>query len=127
MTTNDRLHHFDEVVSDEVVMANASSVLGLGLRLVLFWGATHVVRGLANAAGRVLPLLPDLDPVYSRTAVQSLGDVQIQGLAIGGAVGHELHLLLPSLVVILRALTLPWSDWPERRVPTTPSLWVYIW
>ena len=75
------------------------SVLGLGLRLILFLVATFVVRSLANAAGALLPLLPAVDPVYSHAAVRSLGDIQVQGLAIGGPLGRELHALMPALVV----------------------------
>lgn len=75
------------------------SVLGLGLRLLLFWAATFVVRSLADAAGALLPFLPAIDPVYSYAAVRSLGDLQVQGVAIGGPLGRELHALVPALVV----------------------------
>ncbi len=75
------------------------SVLGLSLRLLLFLIATFEVQSVAGVAGVVLPLLPAVDPVYGHAAVTSLGDVHVQGLAIGGPLGSELHALLPALVV----------------------------
>jgi hypothetical protein len=75
------------------------SVLGLGLRLVLFLAATFVVRAVSDAAAQLAQLLPAADPVYSRAAVRSLGDIQIQGLAIGGPPGSALHALFPALIV----------------------------
>jgi hypothetical protein len=75
------------------------SVLGLALRLVLFVVATVVVRVVAVALAALLPLAPTLDPVYSHAALNSLGDIQIQGLAIGGPPGRELHTLFPALIL----------------------------
>jgi hypothetical protein len=84
------------------------SVLGLGLRLVLFVAATVVVRAVAVALAALLPLAPTPDPVYSHAALNSLGDIQIQGLAIGGPPGRELHTLFPALIV-LGGLAYTWA------------------
>jgi len=75
------------------------SVLGLGLRLLLFWLAILTVRSVAELGGNLLPLLPAADPVYSHAAVRSLADVQLAGLAVGGPLGRELHALWPGLIV----------------------------
>jgi hypothetical protein len=38
-----------------------------------------------------------LDPIYAGAAIRALGGVQVQGLAVGGALGDALHTLLPVL------------------------------
>jgi hypothetical protein len=75
------------------------ATLGLGLRLLLFCAATFAVRAIADVGEGLLQLLPTADPVYSHVAMRSLGDVHIQGLAIGGPLGTHLHALFPSLIV----------------------------
>ena len=76
----------------------AGAVVGLGLRLVLFFAATLTLRAAAAAAVHLLGV-PWLDPVYTRAALRSVGDLRIQGLAVAGPLGSALHDLAPGLVL----------------------------
>jgi hypothetical protein len=77
----------------------AGSVLGLGARLILFVGAIVLVRAVSVAARALVESMPWVDPVYTGAVVRSLGEVQLQGVAVGGPPGQWLHGALPWLVV----------------------------
>jgi hypothetical protein len=75
----------------------AGSLLGVGLRLVLF-GLGALLLRLAGEVGAALPTrLSSLDPVYTHAAVRSLADLHLEGLAIAGPLGDWLHAVLPSV------------------------------
>ncbi|HEV7665749.1 MAG TPA: hypothetical protein VGQ62_19620, partial [Chloroflexota bacterium] len=75
------------------------SALGLAVRIALFVGAVSGLHALSVAAPLVLTCCPWADPVYTRAALRSFGDLQIDGVAVAGAWGSLLHSLLPGLFV----------------------------
>ena len=77
----------------------ASSLLGMGLRLVLSVLGVFLLQGLGNLAAIGVSRVPSADPVYTRAMLRSVADLHVQGLAIGGPPGAALHALLPALVV----------------------------
>ena len=72
------------------------TVLALLLRPVLFVSSLFLVRALANLVALGVGQLPWLDPVYTQAAFRSLGDAQLQGLAVAGPVGDWLHAQSPT-------------------------------
>lgn len=60
------------------------TVLGLGLRLLLFALGALLIRVVAILAARGVALVASADPVYTRAAVWSLSELRLQGLALGG-------------------------------------------
>src|SRR5579859_3404382 len=75
------------------------TVLGLGLRLFSFLAGALLLQGIGTGLARLPQLLTVLDPVYTRAAEQTLGVVQIQGLAVIGPLGDQLHAWLPTIFV----------------------------
>jgi len=73
------------------------SVLGVAVRIGLFFLAVLLLRGLPGVAPLLVSVLPWADPVYTYAALLSLGEVQIEGVAIAGALGSVLHAYLPAL------------------------------
>ena len=73
------------------------SLVGLGLRLACFATAAAGLAALSAAAARLTGFLPFLDPVYTRAAENTIGLVQIQGLAVLPPLGDYLHAALPQV------------------------------
>ncbi|MBI4491591.1 MAG: hypothetical protein HY690_02225 [Chloroflexi bacterium] len=73
--------------------------LGLILRVLLFFLGTLALDVVAALVGAIVSLLPAIDPVYTRAALHSLAEVDVQGVAIAGPVGDALHALAPRVVL----------------------------
>ncbi|MBV9131069.1 MAG: hypothetical protein JO318_00120 [Chloroflexi bacterium] len=77
--------------------ALAGGAIALVLLILFFGAAVLLLRAAAAVMGVVLELNSALDPVYTRAALRSLTDSQLQGLAVAGPPGVGLHTLWPDV------------------------------
>ncbi|GAC1321850.1 MAG: hypothetical protein NVSMB2_18890 [Chloroflexota bacterium] len=73
------------------------SVAGLALRLGLFALSACLLPVIGALVGFVLTHVLFVDPVYTRAAQDSLGNLHLQALAIAGPPGHWLHERAPDM------------------------------
>src|SRR5579864_7489524 len=84
------------------------SLLGLVLRLAGFLLGALLVKALGTVVFDLLPRALPLDPVYTRAAENSLVGMQIQRVAVVGALGDQLH-----------------TAWPNLFAPATRAHWAF--
>ena len=73
------------------------SLAGLTLRLIIFALSVGLIPVVGAAVGFVTTHLLFVDPVYTRAAQDSLGNLQIQALALAGPPGDWLHDRAPDI------------------------------
>jgi hypothetical protein len=73
------------------------SLVGLLVRIALFVSAVLLFRALSLATPVLVALFQWADPVYTHATLLSLGDVQLDGLAVAGPLGSALHTMLPGV------------------------------
>lgn len=83
-----------------VLAALVGVALGTASGMVFLLLATLLLPALAGALGAIAALGgSSVDPIYTRAALGTLADVQVEGIAVAGPPGDALHALAPDVFV----------------------------